>query len=177
VPISLDGWHFPNSYLETHTTIRDGISIPLRSLKGGPETFDQASALHFLYQAAAGSTLPYPSYSRVEHEPVYTGLSLNPQHRLVLFEGNYLLLAHSGWEQFQALFQTTIFLTAPRADLIASLRARHIRGGRSPDSTDAHMAFSDIPNLDLIFTHSKPADILVVKSDILRIQQVIYPHT
>ena len=38
--IGLDGFHYPQRYLDSHSMIKDGIEIPLRDVKGCPETFD-----------------------------------------------------------------------------------------------------------------------------------------
>jgi hypothetical protein len=174
VSVGLDGWHYPNSYLDTNWVTRDGVSIPMRQVKGAPETYDTASALVFLRAARQGDTLPYPQYSRALHDPIPSGGSLTLQHRLIIVEGNYLLLNAPGWQEFHPLFDISIFINAPRADLVTALRARHIRGGKDPDAADKHLQFSDLPNLDLILSLSKPADILVNKTDSCRIEQVIY---
>ena len=39
--IGMDGFHFPNAYLDSHdATLADGRTLPLRAVKGAPETFD-----------------------------------------------------------------------------------------------------------------------------------------
>ena len=38
--VGLDGFHYPNAWLDTHETVRSGVRIPLRKIKGGPETYD-----------------------------------------------------------------------------------------------------------------------------------------
>ena len=38
--LGMDGFHYPNAYLDSHTIERDGETITLRSIKGAPETFD-----------------------------------------------------------------------------------------------------------------------------------------
>ena len=57
--LGMDGFHHPNRYLETHTILRDGVEIPLKSIKGAPETFD-VSALAAKLRAAKkrADTLP-----------------------------------------------------------------------------------------------------------------------
>lgn len=174
-PVGLDGWHFPNAYLDANTTTRNGKAISLRRVKGAPETFDAPSALQFLRSARQGKTLHYPVYSREMHEPIPSGGYLSPEHRLVLMEGNYLLLNFPGWHEFHSLFDSTIFITAPREELILSLRARHIRGGKELEAVERHLAFSDLPNLDLILSQSSPADIQFNKMDSRHIDNVIYP--
>jgi putative kinase len=176
VNVGLDGWHFRNSYLETHTVLRDGTLIPLRRVKGAPESFDTASALSFLRSARQGKALAYPLYSRERHDPISSAGSITQQHQIILMEGNYLLLNAPGWEEFRNLFDLSIFITAPRDELVAALRARHIRGGKDPDTVEKHLQFSDLPNLELIMSQSAPPDIQIIKFDSRRIEKILYPE-
>jgi pantothenate kinase len=173
VNVGLDGWHYLNSYLDTHTVLRDGILIPLRRVKGAPESFDTDSALLFLRSVRQGKALAYPLYSREWHDPIPSAGSLTLEHQIILMEGNYLLLNAPGWEEFRTLFDLSIFITAPRDELVASLRARHLRGGKDPDTVEKHLRFSDLPNLDLILSQSSPANIQIIKFDSRRIEKII----
>ena len=38
--LGLDGFHFHQNYILSHTVFRDGAEIPMRRVKGAPETFD-----------------------------------------------------------------------------------------------------------------------------------------
>lgn len=173
--LGLDGWHYPNSYLDTHTTLKDGLSVPLRKVKGAPPSFDASSALSFLRRLESEDSLSYPIYSRQVHDPVPAPELVLPQHRIILFEGNYLLLDTSPWNSFQPLFDLTIFLHAPREQLLAGLRERHLRSGKDPVEVERHIAFSDLDNLDLVLEHSIQPHIRVEKTDSRFIRDIIYP--
>jgi pantothenate kinase len=173
--VSLDGWHYPNQYLDTHTLVRNGVEVPLRRVKGGPASFDSGAALAFLKLIRTEPRLAYPTYSRILHDPLPDGAWIEPHHHLILMEGNYLLVDQAPWDAFAALFDLSIFLTAPRAELIHSLRERHLRGGKDSAAVEKHMQFSDYPNMDLITQHSRAADITVEKADSRRIVNVTYP--
>lgn len=172
--IGLDGWHYPNQYLDTHMLVHNGVEIPLRRVKGGPASFNTSEALAFLRQVREGSRLTYPLYSRKLHDPVPNSAWIEPQHRLILMEGNYLLLDQPPWDAFAPLFDLSIFLSAPRDQLIQSLRERHLRGGKDSADVEKHMQFSDIPNMDLVSSHSRPADIYVEKADARKIVKITY---
>jgi putative kinase len=173
--LGLDGWHYPNSYLDTHTVLKDGVSVPLRKVKGAPPSFDATSALAFLRRMDSEDTLVYPVYSRQVHDPVPAPDPILPRHRIILFEGNYLLLNTPPWTSFHPLFDRTVFLRAPRELLLAGLRERHLRSGKDPTEVERHIAFSDLGNLDLILEHSVHPDIRVEKSDSRYIRDIIYP--
>jgi len=174
--IGLDGWHYPNEYLDSHTVLRDGQEIPLRRLKGGPLSFDVPAVLAFLDQARALPDLAYPLYSRELHDPLPGAGQLSANQRLLLVEGNYLLLDLPPWDAFATRFDLTISISAPREVFVMALRERHLRGGKPPAAVEQHMNFSDLPNIDLVLQHSRPAAIQVRKSDARRIADILYPH-
>ena len=174
VCIGLDGWHYPNSYLDSHLTIRNGQEIPLRMVKGAPESYDTDAAISFLRAARSGSAERFPVYSRARHDPCPQAGHLEQHNRILLMEGNYLLLDSPVWRDFPPLMDLSIFLTAPRDHLIAALRRRHLAGGKRPEMVEQHILFSDMPNLDLILAHSRPADILVEKTDSRRISKILF---
>lgn len=175
VCIGLDGWHYPNSYLDSHYTIRNGQEIRLRMVKGAPESYDTEAAISFLRAARNDSVDRFPVYSRTLHDPIPQAGHLERHNRILLMEGNYLLLDSPIWRDFHPLLDLSIFLTAPREQLIAALRHRHLAGGKRPDVVEQHILFSDLPNLDLILAHSRPADILVEKVDSRRISKILFP--
>ena len=55
VLVGLDGWHYPNAYLDSHTIERDGATLPMRRFKGSPETYDTGAAYACLEQAPVRS--------------------------------------------------------------------------------------------------------------------------
>ena len=175
--IGLDGWHFPNWYLDSHFIHRGGVELPLRKVKGSPPSFDAQSALAFLHSLRISDSLTYPTYSRILHDPIPDSGRIETGQRIILIEGNYLLLDQPPWDQFKAQFDLSIFLTAPREPLIQSLRERHLRGGKDPQAVENHMRFSDIPNFDLILSHSVAADLVIEKKDSRAIRQIIYPES
>ncbi len=173
--IGLDGWHYPNVYLDTHTLLRGEQTLSLRSLKGAPETFDALAALATLSAIRAdapGAQTPFPVYSRALHDPIPDAGCVAPTHRLLLVEGNYWLLDQPPWNAAHPFFDRSIFLTGEPVTLLAGLRERLVRGGRTPEDADAHIQAVDLPNMRLVLEHSAPANWTVTKADsrhILRI--------
>jgi putative kinase len=172
VLIQQDGWHYPNAYLDRHTILYQGEQIPLRRRKGSPETYDTAAAATFLQAIKAGAGISYPVYSRAVHDPIPAAGTLTPAQRIAVVEGNYWLLQEDPWTQFQPLFDVTIFLTAQPDTLISGLTERHLRGGKTPEFTQRHMDFVDIPNISRVLAHSAPAQITVHKRDSRHIARV-----
>jgi putative kinase len=172
VLIQQDGWHYPNAYLDSHTTRYQGEEIPLRRRKGSPETYDTDAAYAFLQAIQAGADLSYPVYSRSVHDPIPAGASLTPAQRIAVVEGNYWLLQEDPWTRFQPLFDVTIFLSAAPETLIDGLTQRHLRGGKTREFTARHMDFVDIPNIHRVLALSAPAQVTIHKRDGRSIERV-----
>jgi putative kinase len=167
--VGLDGWHYPNEYLDNHAIERAGEAVPLRRIKGAPETYDQDGIRAFLSRAGAARRLAYPLYSRELHDPIPGAGAIGNGQRIVVLEGNYWLLDEAPWNSYWRLFDLRIFLTAEPGDLLPGLRQRHLRGGKDPDFVEQHLLINDVPNIERVLGHSGPADVLVRKADSRRI--------
>ena len=156
VLVPMDGFHLTNAELE-----RRGV----RHLKGTPETFDAQgyAAVLRAIRADAGPVL-FPIYDRQLHEPVLPAdeaHTVQPQHRLVITEGNYLLLQRPPWQQIADLLDETWLLDVPVELARERIIARHIRGGRTPEDARAHSERVDGPNAAIILEQGKPPGRLV----------------
>jgi pantothenate kinase len=172
VLVGLDGWHYPNDYLATHYVDRGGERIPLQSIKGAPETFDAAGASRCLSEVRGGRHVSFPVYSRRLHEPISGRGSVDSRHKIVVVEGNYLLMDEGRWRRVRELFDVRIFISAPREILVASLTERHQRGGKTPDATARHISAVDIPNAGRVGPSLAYAQVLVYKADARRVDRI-----
>ena len=172
VAAGLDGWHYPNAYLDSHTVERAGERVLLRTIKGAPETYDQGKIRAFLAAARNAGRLVFPVYSRERHDPIPEGGRLEPWQKILVLEGNYWLLDDRPWRDYRAFFDLRIFLKAGAATLLDGLAARQSAGGKSPEFVDEHIRKVDLPNIELVLNHSGPADVVVHKADGRRIGEV-----
>jgi pantothenate kinase len=172
VLVGLDGWHYTNDYLAIHYVDRGGERIPLRSIKGSPETFDVAEAGRCLSEIRRGRHVSFPVYSRRLHEPISDRGSVDSRHKIVVVEGNYLLMDEGWWRRVRELFDVRIFISAPREILVASLTERHQRGGKTPDATARHISAVDIPNAGRVGPSLAYAQVLVHKADARRVDRI-----
>ena len=150
--VPMDGFHLPNEVLAERG---------LTDRKGAPETFD---AIGFIELIRRCRNLTFcgaiPIYDRDRHEPVVTG---KPEHRvvtrtrLVIAEGNYLLLDIVPWSELRPLFDARWFLRVDHGVAERWLVERHRAGGKSPDQIAQRMV-SDRANSRLILERSAPAD-------------------
>jgi len=172
VLVGLDGWHYPNAYLATRFINQGDGQITLQRIKGSPETFDATNAYDCLSKMRNGGRVTFPVYSRRLHEPMSGGGLVALSHKMVIVEGNYLLLDEDPWRRFLELFDVCIFISAPLETLVASLAERHQRGGKSPEVTTRHIRQVDLPNASRVVPSAARAQVLVHKADARTIDRI-----
>lgn len=157
--IGMDGFHFPNAYLDSHdATLADGRTLPLRAVKGAPETFDVHAFIEKVRETrTAARPVSWPVYSRIEHDVVSEGAVVDAP--VVLVEGNYLLLDEEPWRGLAELADFTVFLDVDLALLHERLVARKVRGGMGRDEAEAFFEASDGRNVERVRRGSAAADV------------------
>jgi pantothenate kinase len=154
ISVGLDGWHWPNEELDRRTT-RDqtGKSVPLRLRKGGPDSFDvnaMAEQLQELPRRDCCSSLP--QYDRMRHDPIPDALSVLPDTRIILLEGNFVLCRTSPWNQVSDLLHPKFFLKCDRQVARQRIIERHIRGGANPAQAVDKFENNDRLNIETVET-------------------------
>ena len=172
VLVGLDGYHYPNDYLESHFIERDGRCIALRQIKGAPESFDAEAAYDCLSAARSGGQVSFPIYSRRLHEPLAAAGTILASHQIVVMEGNYLLLDEPRWQRFRTIFDVRLFICAGLETLLEGLRERQLRGGKSPEAVAQWLQAVDLPNIERVMPGAAFADVLVHKADVRTIERL-----
>ncbi len=97
----MDGFHMKHGKLEAQGLVAD---------KGMPHTFEGALYAEFLADLK-GATAPVkgPLYSRRIEDTIEDAYMIDPEVRVVVTEGNYLLLADSPWYAVEALLDLSVF--------------------------------------------------------------------
>jgi pantothenate kinase len=91
-----------------------------------------------------------PAYSRTLHEPIAGSIAVSPEHRLVVVEGNYLLLESAGWTDVAGQFDQMWYIDTPLEVRRQRLIDRQVIGGRSRADAEAWVAAVDEPNARLV---------------------------
>ncbi|MGW4245153.1 nucleoside triphosphate hydrolase [Nocardia sp. NPDC004722] len=154
----MDGFHLPNSKLTEEGWLLE---------KGQPHTFDVASFLECLRALRASATEPvvrWPEYDRKLHDPV-PGTPISDQDKIVIVEGNYLLLDWPGWADVRGLLDEAWYIDIESEVAEERLYERHLRSGRTPEEARRKIAESDLPNLRLIAEGRKMADLVLMTHD------------
>ena len=152
--VPMDGFHLAQAAL---------TELGLVPVKGAPETFDVDGYVALLHRLRnpSGRTIWAPRFDRDLEEPIAAGLAVPDETRLVVTEGNYLLLDQGPWATIRPLLDECWFLDVDPAVRRHRLTARHVRHGRTEDEARARTAGSDEANARLIDATRIHADALV----------------
>ncbi len=166
-PLSLDGFHYPNSYLQEHSIERHGSIMPLMSIKGAPETYDVRALCAAVEQLKQHGTVTWPVYDRNIHDPVPDAVTVSAP--VVVIEGNWVLLDVPDWKKLRNMADFSIFLEADESLVRERLINRKVRGGYTLAEAEAHYERSDKANIERVMSHHLPSDVTLKWSGDARI--------
>ena len=134
----------------------------LRHRKGAPETFD-ANGFVRMVQRIADNEEPVsvPGFDRTIDAVVEDVQLVGPKHRIVLVEGNYLLLTSKPWSDLFPLFDLTVLLNPGFAEISDRLVKRWTSHGHDPDAARQRALSNDIPNAEYVLENSAPAELTI----------------
>ena len=95
---------------------------------------------------APGETVYAPAFRREIEEPIAGAIAVHPDTRLVITEGNYLLLDDGPWAEVAALLDDCWYVDVDDALRRQRLVERHIRFGRNEAEARAWVEHTDEPN-------------------------------
>ncbi|MFJ3669432.1 nucleoside/nucleotide kinase family protein [Streptomyces sp. NPDC090106] len=153
--VPMDGFHLADVELDR---------LGLRDRKGAPATFDAAgyAALLGRLRAEEDDDVVYaPGFERVLEQPLAGAVPVPPSARLVVTEGNYLLLGTGAWVRVRGQLDEVWFCELDEAERIRRLVARHEEFGKGHDEAVAWVLRSDQPNADLVAATRERADLIV----------------
>jgi pantothenate kinase len=148
----LDGFHLSNETLE---------SLGLRPVKGAPQTFEAAGFVASLrrLRAEPPTDIRWPDFDRSREQTIRDAISIGPGVRLVITEGNYLLLEQPPWNEVRGLLDEVWYLDVPREALRRRLIERQLAYGRPAEDAVRHVDGSDLANAELVAQTSHLADL------------------
>ena len=155
--IGIDGFHRYQEDLLAHTVIRNGEEIPLVKIKGAPVTFDLGKLTERIRKVAGGEICGWPVYDRLLHNPVEDKIIVDG--KIILLEGNYLLLDENGWRDLRSYADYTIMICAAEELLRERLIERRMKTGVSGEASAQFVDYSDMVNVRLCLEKSLPANL------------------
>ena len=155
--LPMDGYHYDDAVLEARGD---------RPRKGAPHTFDVDGFAAMLARLRAddGRPVAVPVFDRAIEIARAGARIVPPSTRLVIVEGNYLLLDDPDWAPLRSSFDATVFLRVAEDVLAARLAARWQGIGMDAAAIRAKLEDNDLPNGRLVASRSVPADFEVVNA-------------
>jgi putative kinase len=142
--LGIDGFHFHQDYILSHTVLRAGTQISMKDVKGCPESYNVKKLLEAVRTLKTGD-IKWPFYGRRLHDVVEDAVEVNRD--IVLLEGNWLLLDEGDWPELRGLCDYSIMLSADESVLKSRLIERKMRGGLSAQQAADFYESSDGPNI------------------------------
>ncbi|SDP85901.1 Panthothenate kinase [Phyllobacterium sp. YR620] len=153
IVVPMDGFHLDNAILD---------AMNLRKRKGSPPTFDCAGFEALLKRLRhIGDDVVIPLFDR-KLDLARAGADIvRAGQRILLVEGNYLLLDQAPWDRLAPLFDVTVFLEVDRLELENRLVQRWLGLGHNVGSAQQRALSNDMPNAELVLEESREADFTI----------------
>jgi pantothenate kinase len=148
--LPMDGFHLPQTELRR---------LGRRQRMGAPDTFDVDAFVGTLATLrTADDAIAAPGFDRAIEEPMPGSIVIARSVRVIVVEGNYLLLESGGWDAVAPQLDATFFVAVDHDIRLARLVARHERFGKSPADALAWALGPDESNARLIEGTAARAD-------------------
>jgi pantothenate kinase len=146
--LPMDGFHLPQARL---------AELGHRERMGAPDTFDADGFVALLRALRGPGVVRAPLFDRDIEEPLPDAIVIEPGHRILIVEGNYLL----HWDAVPPLLDAGIFVHLDDGVRRERLIARHIASGKTPDAARAWVLGPDEANALLIAPGAARADLVL----------------
>ncbi|MEZ5536063.1 MAG: phosphoribulokinase [Thiolinea sp.] len=144
--VPMDGFHLDNATLE---------KMNLLPRKGAPQTFDSEGFVRLVKQLAqTDQDTPVPLFDRQLDAVVPDAQLVKAEQRILLLEGNYLLLEELPWCELHDLYDAVIFLNPGLDVLEKRLIGRWLEHGLDEAAARQRAESNDLPNARYVVKHS-----------------------
>lgn len=153
IVVQMDGFHFDDAVLNARGH---------RPRKGAPFTFDAAGFEVILKRIRVSAPdVAIPVFDRTMELARAGAAIVESKTRIVLVEGNYLLLNEIPWNRLKTLFDLTVFIDVPRGELQRRLVQRWLDHGFDLEYANNWIASNDLLNIDTVISASASADFVM----------------
>jgi len=152
--VPMDGFHLSD---------RELVRLGRLERKGAPDTFDVLGYTSLLYRIRSdeANIIYAPSFERELEQPLAASIPIFPSTRLVVTEGNYLLLDQGLWVHARELFDEVWYCELEDEERIRRLVVRHERFGKDHEAAVAWVRGPDQRNAELVDRTRARADLVI----------------
>lgn len=150
--LPMDGFHMDNGILEERGLLKR---------KGAPETFDARGFTDIVKAVRAGGEVLVPVFDRDRELAICAARAILPEDRIILVEGNYILLDRAPWNALAPLFDFSI-LVAPSIDELTRRLTERWTGYKLDEAgIEWKLYGNDLPNGKLVIEESLKPDLRI----------------
>jgi pantothenate kinase len=151
--ISMDGFHLDNVILAQRN---------ISNRKGAPATFDTAGFIHLMKRLTNFEDhVVIPAFDRDRDLSIAGAGIVSTSDRVLIVEGNYLLLKHAPWAELNQFWDQTIFIKPAMKALEQRMLDRWLDHGLDAKAAETRALSNDIPNAHYVLQNSSDADIQI----------------
>ncbi|KAG6542237.1 hypothetical protein Mapa_016365 [Marchantia paleacea] len=156
VAVPMDGFHLYRWQLDQ---MEDPTEAHAR--RGAPWTFDPVGLANRLKTLREKGSVSLPSFDHGVGDPVEDDIHVEERHKLIVVEGNYLLLNDGDWKGLGSLFNERWFIEVDTDEAMRRVERRHVITGKPADVAEWRVAYNDRPNAELIQKSKVNADLWI----------------
>lgn len=152
--VPMDGFHLAQSLLQARG---------LEHRKGAPDTFDGAGYIAILHRLRAHSQREVlaPTFRRDIEDPIAGAIPVAADVRLIITEGNYLLLDEEPWNDVAPLLDEVWFVELDSEERVRRLTARHMQFDRDLAIAEWRATGNDERNAVLVAAGSHRSNLII----------------
>ena len=133
----MDGFHYDDQILKQKNLLLK---------KGAPETFDVMGFLNFLFRLQNENEVAIPIFDRSLELSRSSAVIISKETRVVIVEGNYILLKTHPWRELHKFFNSTIMINTKHEILEKRLIERWENFNLPKKEIDEKVYKNDLPN-------------------------------
>jgi pantothenate kinase len=150
--LQMDGFHLDDQILKDQNLI---------SKKGAPETFDVMGLISFLSRLQIEPEVIVPIFDRSLELSRSSATIINKETKVILVEGNYLLLKSKPWDNLQKFFDVSVMISCEEKVLEKRLLDRWKSFNLSKEDTYQKVYQNDLPNGLNVLNNSSASDYIL----------------
>jgi pantothenate kinase len=158
--VPMDGFHLADVELER---------LGARDRKGAQDTFDALgyAALLRRLREDEDDIIYAPGFERVIEQPIAGAIPIHRSARLIVSEGNYLLVDDPRWRRVKPLFDEVWYADLDHEERLRRLVDRHMRFGKDESRAVEWATGTDESNAQIILATRDRAD-LIIPAELIR---------
>ncbi|WP_370312896.1 nucleoside/nucleotide kinase family protein [Sagittula sp.] len=154
--LPMDGFHYDDAVLH---------AMNRRPWKGAPDTFDVGGLASVLDRLKPGrEVVAVPVFDRELEISRGSARLIGTEARLILCEGNYLLLNRAPWDSLAGRFDLDVMIDVPEEELARRLRRRWVHYKLNEEEIRAKLEDNDLPNGRTVRAESREPDLVLIQT-------------